>query len=1174
MLRLIRSCFNRIDPTAGDIPMSNRPRARNVSRLSTNIAVPESANTSRQHVGQAFEVQKKADQLTASRLADAIHEEIVFLSDQKPSRKLAGLLSESTSVRDQVLLRLVQSDPYALISRFSELKLRCDQSDLALRKNIARASATSEYSFKRLASKIGEFHFTAQDLPFLAEIGRMQLQTGALPFFVKSLRAWPIGLEFPTDVQAEFARATANRKPFPLGELGWGNENHAESISTITCEWVLGVKNIFESSVVPVPATITRVLGALNAVQPDRPHEEEKNWLSFCALILHGKVHAGNADAVENLLRYLGSQEDAQLRYHHVQLMAKILSEPECAALFEENLPKFDDPRFLTVVLGALTDSEDPRLAELITRLATITGAMPPRVEQDRHNFNACLLIAQDETVPVEEKFRLLDLCIGSNQEIKAEDVVANLYKLGKIFDEISKDHGSYIGQALNEWLPHCQTLVDLNAAAAHGPEFVKKMLVFLLNKGFYLAREYLRQVGSEYYPSFSDLQFAQTTLTADELTACIDEVREQALHGGNGSRILKIMQNAVAVHPTLLSGNLRRLEGRHPIIDENMRDEEVDYDDEPEDPALISKAELARIAAFTLAGVPAMAVHCKQVNELLKAIFDLQAPDVSRSLMLGLAQVLRRPDQMQQLEAFIEQHRKPHMKALLIPLAALCAPESELGQALSKAFKRDEFKDIRRLTPALIALNLLAFDPSLSGTRREQLLRMCLGDGNDGARSLMTGLSFVQCLAQMASLKTAIGKRCAHHLQHADTLEAVHTAVKEEIRNIFPLSEAESTQFATRLDDFLSSHRRPAALLSYVTSMSAGLKGVEYEALMNELTIYVRTAILPTDAEVFRVERYDLAKSSHLAQLAASAPQAMQGWKAESILPSAETARDGSGSAATKIDLQSHLITAFADENHVAAGRYPKVREVLRGNLSASSALQELGAKVSPPEGDIQHEVELLTILVSTDPEVQARLLGALAKKIVHTQFKIDLRALKALVSPQDVKSGQVLQIVDSDNPEDLFLSGTEIVGSCQSVYGDAKLSRALMGYVLDGKYRLLAVKDESGRIVARRMMRLMISESDEGQIRPVIQLERLYANPGISQAAIDKMLKLVSLKAKSMNADVMSCEDDLPVEGEGHTLISKATERPYEYVDANFDIENNGDFSVAGAKRVSLPD
>jgi hypothetical protein len=57
-------------------------------------------------------------------------------------------------------------------------------------------------------------------------------------------------------------------------------------------------------------------------------------------------------------------------------------------------------------------------------------------------------------------------------------------------------------------------------------------------------------------------------------------------------------------------------------------------------------------------------------------------------------------------------------------------------------------------------------------------------------------------------------------------------------------------------------------------------------------------------------------------------------------------------------------------------------------------------------------------------------------------------------------------------------------------------------------------------------------------------------------------------------MNADVMSCEDDLPVEGEGHTLISKATERPYEYVDANFDIENNGDFSVAGAKRVSLPD
>jgi hypothetical protein len=78
---------------------------------------------------------------------------------------------------------------------------------------------------------------------------------------------------------------------------------------------------------------------------------------------------------------------------------------------------------------------------------------------------------------------------------------------------------------------------------------------------------------------------------------------------------------------------------------------------------------------------------------------------------------------------------------------------------------------------------------------------------------------------------------------------------------------------------------------------------------------------------------------------------------------------------------------------------------------------------------------------------------------------------------------TGKVL--VDSEDWQDLFLCGTEVQGSCQAVNGDPDLNKCLMGYCLDGKCRILCLKEaEDKPIIARAIMRIVLDEAGKAAI------------------------------------------------------------------------------------------
>ncbi len=140
-------------------------------------------------------------------------------------------------------------------------------------------------------------------------------------------------------------------------------------------------------------------------------------------------------------------------------------------------------------------------------------------------------------------------------------------------------------------------------------------------------------------------------------------------------------------------------------------------------------------------------------------------------------------------------------------------------------------------------------------------------------------------------------------------------------------------------------------------------------------------------------------------------------------------------------------------------------------------------------------------------------------------------------------------VQVVDTDDWMDLFLCGTEVQGSCQRVDGSADLNQCLLAYILDGKNRLIAVKDaQSGEIQARAILRLLFCQD-----KPVLFLEEIY--PDVCPSAFrDKIMECAKLRADSLGLD-------LYVSGEEEDLVSLGSIAPFEYFDSAEEGVNPGD-------------
>ena len=163
--------------------------------------------------------------------------------------------------------------------------------------------------------------------------------------------------------------------------------------------------------------------------------------------------------------------------------------------------------------------------------------------------------------------------------------------------------------------------------------------------------------------------------------------------------------------------------------------------------------------------------------------------------------------------------------------------------------------------------------------------------------------------------------------------------------------------------------------------------------------------------------------------------------------------------------------------------------------------------------------------------------------------------------------EGNQEYRVINTDDWQDLFLSGTEVSGSCQSAILPKSENKCLLAYVLDGKNRMIAVKDPStGKIVARAFFRLLL----QGDGAVCLFVDKIYPM-GAKESMKQWIYAYAKTEAERIQLPVfIKREESSYQEAEKKTLstaFSLESNCPYDYLDIGGEgVKEKGMFTLSG--------
>ncbi|MCX6990355.1 MAG: hypothetical protein NTX49_04745, partial [Chlamydiae bacterium] len=379
------------------------------------------------------------------------------------------------------------------------------------------------------------------------------------------------------------------------------------------------------------------------------------------------------------------------------------------------------------------------------------------------------------------------------------------------------------------------------------------------------------------------------------------------------------------------------------------------------------------------------------------------------------------------------------------------------------------------------------------------------------------------------------------------------------------------------------AAQRRPLALELYARR----IRSLEHAGLNKELSRFI-TSVLNGS---FPSERYDASLSSHLEMIQKNFPTLWSVWQ---LLPPAKElnyVREVGGRAPAGVAAQAAVEASplqerdsyqwlkqklITDRHFDSAGTLPLE---ITSFLSDESMFVDAESLVSTlsPESSYTEMQKLILRLCKKEISlgetisvlVQLQTLVAKDPMISGSQWKRDIDDRIQLLS---VKQKEItFEVLLTDNWQDLFLSGSEVLGSCQSIDGDLDKNKCLLAYCLDGKIQMAAVRDkQTGKIVSRALLKLLLRE-EGGKLIPSLFLERIYPSP-CPKDQEDALNELAIQRARDLGIELYTHNPDLPKAGELASLQSLSSPCPFEYEDGGVGVSANGVYTIRDALRVKV--
>lgn len=534
------------------------------------------------------------------------------------------------------------------------------------------------------------------------------------------------------------------------------------------------------------------------------------------------------------------------------------------------------------------------------------------------------------------------------------------------------------------------------------------------------------------------------------------------------------------------------------------------------------------------------------------EATLDYRDPPGRYKLISSLL-VLSKNETSRDYCTTLQKEKHPsHAKIALLLITALYE-KGISKETLQKQFKiasHNNFKQGQNLTAYVNALNVI-LDAGLAIEDSEYLLSLI--DSKN-----MTTLHAIEAIKNMGKIDLLKNEKLSK--------TTLSKTLKTTVQEVIPIKQMD--HFDRQFTKYFNNNRIPNFLIIYGASL--------------------RTAKQPLDClgscvdrilnDEYPNMRYELDQSKHLSKVFDQKVDLLEKWKAGEKA-SLSTFLSKTNELFKPIDFSSILKRILIDDGHLKDEDAPLLFEFIKSN-EVEVTLQKIEERLNLSEDKLVLNIQKACVQLidkSLTPVDQKEFLKNIRKDLEivtkknpqFNEFANDIKGLHSgLVKQLESQANyNGFTIVDTDDYQDLFLSGTEVDGSCQRVNGEA-MNKCLLAYVFDGKNRLLAVKDMSGRIIARMIFRILLDDDNN----PVLFLEKVYPNvvdPKLKQALEDFAL----IRAKSLGLPLLTDDSTKPVYGSA--IHSRSTIEPilYEYTDAGKSNEGHstkGKFTINTANQL----
>lgn len=476
--------------------------------------------------------------------------------------------------------------------------------------------------------------------------------------------------------------------------------------------------------------------------------------------------------------------------------------------------------------------------------------------------------------------------------------------------------------------------------------------------------------------------------------------------------------------------------------------------------------------------------------------------------------------------------------------LQQLCAEKAiaPTENTLLKSIKKKDLKDATLQKTLLWTCIDLMRNEKVSGDTSQKVLKAAAEKA-----------SRTQIINELMKIRAILHMDGAEDLQQAD----LDLALKNLIQKKYPGLSEGVENLGERLNRTFLSSRNPFGIFTY----AAGLATLPQEGLTEPLSLFFKSVLNGT----FKEARQTTDKNPHLQEFKNKYPKLLEAWfKGDKLLDYAL----GEKKEEPKIHTRSILTNALVRDKH-----FPEVDSrvlaVLNETKSREEAFKEIVGKLKNTQKEAQAPLavtrDLLRLLDPALKEEQRAACVDLIIKNLPPEGAELINDLKSLL-PKKTAALTTVALCDTDDPFDIFYSGSDVAGSCQRIGGTPSLNRGLLGYLLNGQTRIITLKQSHGAnvpITARAIIRLQFNEMGE----PVMLMERIYPQI-LSQEMKDALVGFALKRATALGIDLVSIEEGSPDHIYPGAIKSLGGFVP-EYVDSAGGIQS-GRYEVNGACKV----